>query len=156
MNYTYLCLIKRDCWLYNSTLPNKRRIIHQHSSVLYSSYRCKGVFTIFPLVAYRPLKNISDILVRAKLPEPINTDKSQSPFGSFRCNKTDCTTCPFIEVGLDQYTFYIKTYQIKSHMTCELSNVVYMHRPTSRGGGGGGGSPPSLGKFRAKRSKFGQ
>ena len=96
--------------------------------MLYSSDRCKKVFTNLPLVAYRRCKNISDILVRAKLPEPINTNKSRSPFGSFRCNKTNCTTCPFIEDGLNQYTFYStgQTYQIKSHITCETSNVIYM------------------------------
>ena len=61
---------------YNPALPNISRIIHKHSNVLYSSFRCKNVFTNLPLVAYRRCKNISDILVRAKLPEPTNTDQS--------------------------------------------------------------------------------
>ena len=82
---------------YNPALPNISRIIHKHSNVLYSSGRCKNVFTNLPLVAYRRCHSISDILVRAKLPEP--TDQSRSPSGSFRCNKTSCTVCPFIEDG---------------------------------------------------------
>ena len=41
--------------------------------MLYSSDRCKNVFANLPL-AYRRFKNISDILFRAKLPEPTNTD----------------------------------------------------------------------------------
>ena len=84
---------------YSPALPNISRIIHKHSNVLYSSGRCKNVLTNLPLVAYRRCKNISDILVRAKLPEPTNTNQSRSPSGSFRCNKTSCTVCPFIEDG---------------------------------------------------------
>ena len=113
---------------YNPALPNISRIIHKHSNVLYSSSRCKNVFTNLPLVAYRRCKNISDILVRAKLPEPTDTDQSRSPSGSFRCNKASCTVCPFIEDGCNQYTFYStgQTFKIKSHITCETSNVIYM------------------------------
>ena len=114
---------------YNPALPNICRIIHKHSNVLYSSGRCKNVFTNLPLVVYRRCKNISDILVRAKLPEPTNTDQSGSPSGSFRCNKTtSCTASPFIEDGRNQYTFYStgQTFKIKSHITCETPNVIYM------------------------------
>ena len=113
---------------YNPALPNITRIIHKHSHVLYSSDRCKKVFTSLPLVAHQRCKNISDILVRAKLPEPVNTDNSRFPPGSFRCNKNNCTTCPYIEDGRTQYTFNStgQMNQIKSHITCETSNVIYM------------------------------
>ena len=67
-------------YLYNPALPNISRIIHKHSNVLHSSGRCKNVCTNLPLVAYRRCKNISDILVRAKLPEPTNTDQPRSPY----------------------------------------------------------------------------
>ena len=36
---------------YNPALPNITRIIHKHSNVLFSSDRCKKVFTSLPLVA---------------------------------------------------------------------------------------------------------
>ena len=113
---------------YNPALPNISRIIHKHSNMLYSSDRCKNVFTNLPLVAYRRCKNISDILVRVKFLEPTNTDQSRSPSGSFQCNKTSCTICPFIEDGRNQYSFYStgQTFEIKSHITCETSNVIYM------------------------------
>ena len=41
---------------------------------------------------------------------------------------TSCTVCPFIEDGRNQYTFYStgQTFKIKSHITCETSNVIYM------------------------------
>ena len=90
-----------------------------------SSGRCKNVFTNLPLVAYRRCKNIGDILVRAKLPEPTNTDQSRSPSSSFRCNKTSCSVCLFIEDDRNQYTFYStgQTFRIKSHITCETSKL---------------------------------
>ena len=44
---------------YNPALPNISRIIHKHSNVLYSSGRCKNVFTNLPLVAYRRCKNVT-------------------------------------------------------------------------------------------------
>ena len=113
---------------YNPALPNISRIIHKHSNVLYSSGCCKNVFTDLSLVAYRHCKNISDILVRAKLPEPTNTNQSRSSSGSFRRNKTSCTVCPVIEDGRNQYTFYStgQMFKIKSHITCETSKVIYM------------------------------
>ena len=115
---------KKIQWSYDKIT----RIIHKHSHVLYSSDRCKKVFTSLPLVAHRRCKNISDILVRAKLPEPVNIDNSRFPPGSFRCNKNNCTTCPYIEDGRTQYTFNStgQMNQIKSHITCETSNVIYM------------------------------
>ena len=101
---------------YNLALPNISRIIHKHSNVLYSSGRCKNVFTYLPLVvAYRRCKNISDILVRAKLPKPTNTDQSRSPSGSFRCNKTSCTVCPFTEDSRNQYIFIVLDKRFKSN-----------------------------------------
>ena len=61
----------------------------QHSNVLYSSYRCRNVFKNLPLVAYRRCDNISDILVRAQLPNNTDTSNSRPTPGSFRCNKRD-------------------------------------------------------------------
>ena len=70
---------------YNPALPNISRIIHKHSNVLYSSGRCKNVFTNLPLVAYRRCKNISDILVRAKLPLiPTNLGLHPARFGAIK------------------------------------------------------------------------
>ena len=52
--------------------------------------------------------------------------------GSFRCNKTSCTVCPFIEDDRNQYTCYStgQTFKIKSLITCETCNVVYMSQCT--------------------------
>ena len=49
------------------------------------------------------------------------------PPGSFRCGQ-DCATCPYITNGLTHYTFFSTgaTRQIKSHITCNTKNLIYM------------------------------
>ena len=96
--------------------------------MLYSSDRCRNVFKNLPLVAYRRCKNISDILVRAQLTNSTDTSNSRPTPGSFRCNNRNCTTCPYIEHGRNQYTFHStgETHHIKSHITCETFNVIYL------------------------------
>ena len=101
----------------NPALPNIAHIIHQHSHVLYSSDRCRNVFENLPLVAYRRCHNISDILVRAQLPETRDLNNSRTTLGSFRCNSRNCTTCPYLDPGRNKFTFHStgETYKIKSH-----------------------------------------
>ena len=113
---------------YNPALPNLAYIIHKHSNVLYSSDRWRNTFKNLPLVAYRRCKNISDILVRAQLTNSTDTSNSRPTPGSFRCNNGNCTTCPYIEHGRNQYTFHStgETHYIKSHITCETFNVIYL------------------------------
>ena len=43
-------------------------------------------------------------------------------------NNRNCTTCPYIEHGRNQYTFYStgETHYIKSHIACETFNVIYL------------------------------
>ena len=40
----------------------------------------------------------------------------------------NCTSCPYIEHGRNQYTFHStgETHHIKSHITCETFNVIYL------------------------------
>ena len=109
---------------YNPALLNIAHIIHQHSHVLYSSDRCRNVFKNLPLVAYRRCNNISDILVRAQLPETRDLNNSQTTPGSFRCNSRNCTTCPYIDHGRNKYTFHFTGETYKSNL--KKLNVIYM------------------------------
>ena len=59
-------------------------------------------------VAYRYLdafpyhhpNNLSDIFVRAQLPKTDNCNNARASPGSFWCNCSKCTTCPYIDHGL--------------------------------------------------------
>ena len=86
------------------------------------------MFQNLSLVAYRRCKNIRDIFVIAQLTNSTDTSNSQPTPGSFRCNNRNFTTCPYIEHGRNQYTFHFtgETHHIKSHITCETFNVIYL------------------------------
>ena len=59
--------------------------------------------------------------------ENSNSANPQLSFGSFRCGK-NCATCPYISHGLTSYTFFStgETRPIKSNLTCETKNLIYM------------------------------
>ena len=55
------------------------------------------------------------LLLRAQLTNSTDTSRN-------------CTTCPYIEHGRNQYTFHStgETHHIKSHITCETFDVIYL------------------------------
>ena len=110
---------------FNPSLPHISHIIKKHFNLLLSSHRCKSVFQHPPVVAFRRSPNLRDLLVTAKL--PFNSTHPQLPSGSFRCGK-NCATCPYICHGLTTYTFFStgETRPIKSNLTCETKNLIYM------------------------------
>ena len=110
---------------FNPSLPHISHIIKKHFNLLLSSYRCKSVFQHPPVVAFRRSPNLRDLLVTAKL--PFNSSNPQLPSSSFRCGK-NCATCPYICHGLTTYTFFStgETRPIKSNLTCETKNLIYM------------------------------
>ena len=63
----------------------------------------------------------------AKLPTITTPNNTSLPPGSFRCGQ-DCATCPYITNGLTHYTFFSTgaTRQVKSHITCNTKNLIYM------------------------------
>ena len=110
---------------FNPSLPHISHIIKKHFNLLLSSNRCKSVFQHPPVVAFRRSPNLRDLLVTAKL--PFNSTNPQLPSGSFRCGK-NCATCPYISHGLTTCTFFStgETRPIKSNLTCETKNLIYM------------------------------
>ncbi|XP_078372690.1 uncharacterized protein LOC144656333 [Oculina patagonica] len=112
---------------YNPALRNIQKILHNKQPLLNSSSNCKEIFKETPVVSYRRSPNLRDLLVRAKLKGP--NQCSQPPPGTFLCNSNHrCLTCPHIEDGKTTYTFSStnEVRQIKHHITCNSTNLVYM------------------------------
>ena len=84
----------------NPTLSNVAYIVYKHSHIIYPSERYRNVFENLPVVAYHHPNNLSDIFVRAQLPETDNCNNAQATPGAFWCNSSKCTTCPYIDHGL--------------------------------------------------------
>ena len=84
-------------------------------------------FKHLPVVAFRRCPNLRDLLVSAQLPSNSTNPNPQLPCGSFRCGK-NCATCPYISDGLTSYTFFStgETRTIKSNLTCDTKNLIYM------------------------------
>ena len=87
----------------------------------------RKVFKHPPIVAYRRTSNLREIIVKAKLPTIATPNNTSLPPGSFRCGQ-DCAICPYITNGLTHYTFFSTgaTRQIRSHITCNTKNLIYM------------------------------
>ena len=87
----------------------------------------KRFFPNLPVVAFRRSPNLRDLLVSAKLSSNSTNPHPQLPSGSYRCGK-NCATCPYISDGLTNYTFFStgETRPIKSNLTCETKNIIYM------------------------------
>ncbi len=75
---------------------------------------------------YRRPKNLRDTLVRAKVPKdapPITI----IPGSANVCNRTQCTVCPKIQKSgkIKSKSTHIE-YDIKHHVSCESSNLIYL------------------------------
>ena len=85
----------------NLPLSNVAYIVYKHSHIMYPSERYTHVFENLPVVAYHHPNNSSDIFVRAQLLETDNClPPPRATPGSFWCNSSKCTTCPYIDHGL--------------------------------------------------------
>ena len=113
---------------FNPRIPRISNIIKKHYHLLLSSNRCKNVFQQqLPVVAFRRSPNLRDLLVTARLSSNSTNLHPQLPSGSCRCGK-NCATCPYISDGRTTYTFFStnETRHIKSNLTCDTKNLIYM------------------------------
>ena len=83
------------------------------------------VFPEPPLVAFRRQKNISDFLIRARLPPEQPTHQRRQQTGMKKCGK-NCLICPFINetktFAGNNFTWYLtNSFSCKSH-----KNIIYI------------------------------
>ena len=107
---------------YNAVFCSISSIIQRHFKILSSFPRCNSVFQTTPLVAFRRLDKLSDILVRSKL----RTDKQTNVTkGSCRCRK-NCMTCLYITNGRTNYTFSVtgEMRTLHDRIDCNFKNLI--------------------------------
>ena len=80
---------------YNPSLPQLNSIIRKYFPIFTATKRGSQAFKDAPLIAYRRPKNLRDFLVKAKLKQPSQSNKTQPNIIS-RCNDGRCRTCKFI------------------------------------------------------------
>ena len=82
------------------------------------------VFQDPPLVAFKRQKNLSDFLIRAKLPPKLETHQKRKLNGMKSCKK--CIICPFIKEGKIVKGNNFK-WHINRSMNCTSErNIIYM------------------------------
>ena len=115
---------------YNPSNPNIKEIIHKNWNIISNSPDCGPIFTTKPIVGFRRLPNLRDMLTSSTTVYPPldNTSTSQHVPICTRLGK--CTYCPLIK----NRSAIICNFTKKSHkpinlpkqVTCELSNVIYL------------------------------
>ena len=104
--------------------PNIHAILQKHWRVMDSmDLNLAEVLLEPPLTAYKRQQNIQDLTIRAKV-APKATRKQRRLNGMKKCQK-ECLACPYIKEGKNiKYGNF--TWNIRSPVNCETSNIVYM------------------------------
>ena len=103
--------------------PNNQNIfpkIKEAFNTLQEASSTKNIFSNYKLIrSLRQPPSLKRLLTKAEYSSERN--------GVFKCNKPRCKCCKYIEEG-DKHTFKTtnKTFHIKSHFTCESSNLIYV------------------------------
>ena len=114
-----ICFL-RACIPYYPALPSLGLTTNRHISILHTSERLQGAFPLPPLIAYRRLKNLRDILVRASLTSGPCDAPSNKPCGAARFK-----TC-LILLAMDVFSSHTMGEQFRemTAASCKSSSVT--------------------------------
>ena len=93
-----------------------------HLLILYTSEQLQRAFQCPPLIAFRCLKNLRDLLVWATL-----TSMSHQPPSNYPCRVSKCKTCPIV-MAMDEFSGHTtgQSYKVNVSASCKSSNVIYL------------------------------
>lgn len=106
---------------FHPVLKSLNAILRRHLPVLYNNERMATVFKEPPMAAFRRPRNLKDMVVRARLDNPL-------PNGGFRtCSDKRCLLCKHSE---DTDTFRSpvtgRNYKIFGNTSCHTNNCIYL------------------------------
>ena len=106
---------------YHPVLKNLNSILRKNLPILHTNERMAELFKDPPMAAFRRPRNLKDMVVRAKLDNPL-------PNGGFKtCSDTRCLMCKH-STDMDKFTSPVtgRTYTILGNMSCRTDNCVYL------------------------------
>ena len=115
---------------FNPNNPNIKGFIHNNWNITEHSNDSSKTFKDKPLVGYKRLPNLRNLLTKAEIAHPPTTqDKTViKPTICTRLGK--CTYCPLInkisEVQCKITHKITKITKVPKHITCELSDIIYL------------------------------
>ena len=110
---------------YDPRLPSITSIQAKHWRAMSSQDQYLSTcFPEPPLTGFKKQKNLRDILIRAKVPEPNRLRPKREMKGVFKCGY-QCTACPYIQEVKD-----IKSnkfhWKINKNLSCSSYNIIYL------------------------------
>ena len=115
---------------YNPMNPNIKGIIHRNWIIISNSPDCGPIFLDEPLIGFRRLPNLRDYLTNATTTYPPTPMTKSTPHIPICTRLGKCTYCPLIKkLGIVKCNFTKKSFKpidLPKHVTCELSNVIYL------------------------------
>ena len=118
---------------YNPRNPNISQIIRNNWNIIENTEDLQQIFPNKPLIGYRRLPNLRDILTSNKIswpPKEIKINNSKLPPVCTRLGK--CTYCPRLHKIKEFYSTHTKRIHKcinlpeKHRITCEIYNIIYL------------------------------
>ena len=106
-------------------LPSLSSILQKHwRSMIYMDPYLKEVFSEPPMVAFKRQKNIRDFLIRAKVPNKLESRPQRKIPGMKTCTK-QCHLCPYILKG-KTVKYNDQEWKLNKTFNCKTENIIYL------------------------------
>ena len=115
---------------FNPTNPDIRGFIHNNWNIIEHSNDCVHTFSDKPIVGFRRLPNLRDILTSASITYPALEAPIKQPIAKHCTRLGRCTYCPMIHkdttVKCNVSNKVHKLSKLPNSISCELSDIVYL------------------------------
>ena len=115
---------------YNPENPNIRNMINRNWNIISNSTDCGHIFQEKPIVGFRKLPNLREMLTKAKIRYPPPNIEKPVTIPKVCTRLGRCTYCPKIKkldkVKCNFTDTLIPTKNLPKFVTCEISNIIYI------------------------------
>ena len=114
--------------MFNTTNPDIKKFIHGNWNIIENSNDCAQTFPEKPIIGFKRLPNLRDILTKASISYPPAENETRKIIPTHCTRK--CTYCPIIK-KVDNVTCKVTgrrfhTMDLPNQISCELSDIVYL------------------------------
>ena len=94
-----------------------------HLTILHASEQLKKALPLPPLIAFRRLRNLSNLLVQATLVSMLHESPGNRPCGAIRCK-----TCPIL-LATDEFSSHAtgEVFKVNTKASCRSSRIIYLN-----------------------------
>ena len=115
---------------FNPTNPDIKKFIHENWNIIDNSNDCYQTFPEKPIVGFKRLANLRDILTKASISYPPPEIETKKIMPTHCTHLGKCAYCPIIK-KVDNVTCKVTgrkfhTIDLANQLLCELSDIVYL------------------------------